>query len=216
MRRKPLGINKVYHVFSKSIAGFVIFNEHAEYARVVETIKYYNNPKPLLSFSVFKAAKKLRPDTDFPAAKETLVNIIAYCVMPTHLHLVLQQLTENGISIFMGNTLNSYTKFFNGKYGRKGPLWSERFKIVEVGNDDQLLHLTRYVHLNPVTAYLVDKPEDWEWSSYAEYVSNAQKNTKLCTFERLLTIKPAPYRDFVEGRIDYQRELGKIKSLTLD
>jgi putative transposase len=79
--------------------------------------------------------------------------------MPTHIHLVLRQLKDGGISKFMSNILNSYSRYFNIKHNRKGPLWEGRFRKVLVGSDEQLLHLTRYVHLNPVTACLVDKPK---------------------------------------------------------
>ena len=70
----------------------------------------------------------------------------------------------------MRRLLNSYTRYFNEKIKRKGPLWEGRFKKVLVNSDEQLLHLTRYVHLNPVSAGIVEKPEDWPCSSYREYI----------------------------------------------
>ncbi|MEE8423717.1 MAG: transposase, partial [Thermodesulfobacteriota bacterium] len=143
-----------------------------------------------------------------------LVEVIAFCLMPTHLHLILKQMKENGISSFMGNTLNSYTRSFNTKYKRKGPLWEGRFKSVLVDSDEQLLHLTRYLHLNPVTAYLVNKPEEWSASSYQEYVSKVNNN-RICKFDDLLEIDPAAYREFVSDRVSYQRELASIKELLL-
>ncbi len=78
--------------------------------------------------------------------------------MPTHIHLILKQLKEDGISAYMSKILNSYTCYFNRRTKRKGPLWESRFKRVEVTSDEQLLHLTRYIHLNPVTAHIVEEP----------------------------------------------------------
>jgi putative transposase len=148
--------------------------------------------------------------------KERLVQIIAYCIMPTHLHLILKQLKENGISTFIGNVLNSYSRYFNTKYRRKGPLWEGKFKNVLVKTDEQLLHLTRYIHLNPSTAFLVDRPEEWLASSYQEYLLKVNNIERICKFEDVLEIEPSSYRKFIEDRISYQRELAVIKEMLLE
>jgi putative transposase len=134
--------------------------------------------------------------------------------MPTHLHLILKQLKHNGISIFMNNILNSYTRYFNTKHKRKGPLWEARFKNILIEKDEYLLHLTRYIHLNPVTASLINKPEDWLASSYREYI---EKNAeKICQYDDVLKTEPISYKQFVDDRISYQRELAKIKQYLFD
>jgi putative transposase len=97
---------------------------------------------------------------------EQLVEVVAYCIMQTHFHLILKQVTEDGIAKFMGRILNGYSRYFNSLHSRVGPLWTGRFKNVLIRNDEHLLHLTRYIHLNPVSAGLVTKPEDWDYSSY--------------------------------------------------
>ena len=134
--------------------------------------------------------------------------------MPTHLHLVLKQLMNKGISLYMGKILNSYSHFFNIKHQRKGPLWESKFKNVLVEDDDQLFHLTRYVHLNPVTSFLVEKPSQWHYSSYLEYISKNKNQRISCT--DLIEISPIEYKKFVEDQISYQRELAKIKKVILD
>ena len=136
--------------------------------------------------------------------------------MPTHLHIVAKQLDEKGISEMLGMALNSYAKYFNTKYNRKGTLFTGRFKNVSVENDGQLLHLTRYIHLNPVTAGLVDKPESWQYSSYMEYVQPKEVDNPLSRFEGLIDDKPADYQKFVEDHKDYQRELALIKAQVLE
>ncbi|MCM8795996.1 MAG: transposase [Candidatus Omnitrophica bacterium] len=161
----------------------------------------------------------MRPNGSKPGninINDKRVEIIAYCIMPTHLHLILKQLKNNGISVFMGNILNSYSRYFNLKHKRKGPLWEGRFKNILVKNDEQLLHLTRYIHLNPVTASLVSNPEDWNASSYREYLQQVQAVEKICKYDDILEIDPVSYKKFVEDRISYQRDLAKIKNLIFE
>jgi len=135
--------------------------------------------------------------------------------MPTHIHLVLEQLENNSISRYMNLILKSYTKYFNLKHKRKGPLWESRFKSVLVESDEQLLHLTRYVHLNPVSSYLVNKPELWQYSSYLEYIESfSAKN--ITEFYDYIELKGEKYKKFTEDNIDYQRTLNKIKNLLID
>jgi len=136
--------------------------------------------------------------------------------MPTHFHLILKQLKKGGISTFIGNVLNSYSRYFNTKHKRGGPLWEGKFKNVSVETDEQLLHLTRYIHLNPTSAGLVKKPEEWPYSSYLEYLGKIKKINRICSYEDLIDISPLSYKNFVESRILYQRELAKIKHLILE
>jgi len=220
MRKDKLVTGEVYHVFNKSIAGFKIFNSKFEFLRARDTIHYYQVQKPETKFSKFirrecQSSDYFCPRIQIPEKKK-MISIIAYCIMPTHIHLILKQLTERGISIFMNRALDSYARYFNNKYRRKGPLWQGRFENVLVKNDEQLLHLTRYVHLNPVTAHLVDKPEEWEYSSYLQYLRKSGGENMLCKYDGILDIDPALYREFVEDRISYQRELAKIKELIIE
>jgi putative transposase len=204
---------EIYHIYTKSIAEYVIFNKDADFLRIKELIKYYNTEKRAICFSKYKE-RNMQQSKEKLQDREKLVQIICYCPMPTHLHLGLKQLKDNGISEFMMRVLDSYTRYFNIKHNRKGPLWESKFKRVLVENDEQLLHLTRYIHLNPVTAYIVNNPADWKWSSYGEYISNT--NDGICKFGDIIDIKPESYKTFVEDRISYQRQLAKIKSLILD
>jgi len=211
MRKETLAIGETYHIFSKSIAEFVIFNNKKEYLRMKQSIKYYQREKPDIKFSKF--TKNECAMKDFPSDKEKLASIIAYCLMPTHFHLVLKQLKQDGISIFMAKLLNSYSRYFNIRHNRKGPLWETEFKNVLVKTDEQLLHLTRYIHLNPVTTYLVDKAEDWSFSSYQEYLSKSCDDEKISEYDQILNITPDLYKKFVEDNVSYQRELAKLKLL---
>lgn len=211
----PLHTGGVFHVFTKSIAGYKIFNTDEEYQRMLTTIEYYQYGRMPLRLSHFLNSDYAQdPDLRFSDMGESkLVKVIVYCLMPTHIHLVLEQLAENGISSFMATVLNSYTRFFNGKHRRKGPLWQGRFKFVFVETEEQLLHLTRYVHLNPTTSQLTSAPIEWRFSSYKEYIEASKR--KVCDFVDYINIPAEEYKDFVNNYVDYQRDLALIKHLTL-
>lgn len=213
----PLVEGKVYHILAKSIAEFKIFRNNAEYERIINALEYYKIESVPLRFSLFLEIKdKERFFKKHLAKAKDIVEIVAYCFMPTHMHLILKQLKPNGISIFMQKISNSYARYFNVKTKRRGPLWESRFKNILVETDEYLLHLTRYLHLNPATVHLVKRPEDWEFSSYREFLNKISKEEKVCSYSDLLRITPKSYKKFVNSRISYQRKLAKIKKLFLE
>lgn len=209
-RKTILATGCFYHVFTRSIAGFKIFKNKIDYKRMLEAIDYYKLIKLPVKLSVYRKNRRHYKQL----TSEALIEIIAYCLMPTHIHLLLHQLKDKGISKFMNHLLISYTRYFNIRYRRKGPLWERRFKAIIVNSEDHLLHLTRYLHLNPTTEYLVEKPGQWEFSSYKEYIGQSKK--RFCSFKKFLDINPKAYKKFVLARKDYQRELARIKDLILE
>lgn len=215
MRKAPLITGSVYHIFTKSIAGYKIFRSARDYSRMMEMIKFYRHEKPPVKFSIYQTMYE-RDDFSgkYLSNKENLVEMIAYCIMPTHLHMVLAQLKDRGISVYMKNLLDSYTRYFNIKNERKGPLWQGRFKSVLVEGDEQLLHLTRYIHLNPTSDHFVEMTADWPYSSYHEFLGTNEE--KICNFSPYLNIEPKRYKIFVEERRSYQRKLNEIKHLLLE
>lgn len=217
-RNLPLVQGEIYHVFTRSIAGYKVFNSPEDFRRMMKTISFYMVEKPPCKLSLFLKHKNNSNMVKAfqPSNSDKIVKILSYCFMPTHLHLILLQLKNDGISKFVNLILKSYSKYFNIKYKRKGPLWEGRFKNILVETDEQLLHLTRYIHLNPVTAFLANAPENWEASSYKEYIDLANKSDKMCDFSDYLTIKADSYRKFANNQIDYQRKLKSIKHLTFE
>ncbi len=215
-----LVVGEVYHIFNKSIAKFNIFNNEPEFSRMIQVMRYYRKENPSMKFSKFIKSSKVKLNNIYRyvsfSDKEKLVEIIAYCLMPTHIHIILKQLKESGISIFMKNIFDSYTRYFNVKHKRKGPLWEGRFKNILIRTDEQLLHLIRYIHLNPVTAYLVSEPEKWQASSHLEYLLEIDNKDRICKYDGILDINPISYNKFVKDRICYQRELAKIKGLLIE
>ena len=219
MRRETLANEECYHIFSRSIAQYKIFNNEHDYLRVIDLIKFYRFSDLECSYSYFLSRSSIIQKAIMAKHEKNspvLVDIIAYSLMPTHIHLILKQIADKGISIFMSNLLNSYTRFFNIKHGRKGPLWEQRFQNKLIKNDYQLLHVSRYLHLNATTAGLAEKPEEWKYSSYYEYIAPDTSNDSFCKFRDLIDLKPNQYKKFVKDQISYQKDLAKIKHLLID
>jgi len=142
-----------------------------------------------------------------------LVEIVAYCLMPNHYHLLLYLKTD-GLSGLMQPFILSYTKAINKRHGRVGSLFQGRFKAVHVDQNEYLVHLSRYIHLNPVAADLVSRPEDWEFSSYLEFIG--LRNGTLPNPDVVLSQFPSSdaYRQFVEAYIEGDEKM--IEHLILE
>lgn len=221
-RITPLVKEEIYHVYNRSIAKRPIFIDQKNYQRAEELIDYYRYEKLPLRFSHFKrlpAEQKEQFMSKNMHDRVPCVEILAYCLMPNHIHFLLKQFGDNGISEFMSNLQNSYAKYFNIKHNRTGSLFQAMFKVVRVENDDQLLHVSRYIHLNPVTAYIINiaSLEQYPWSSFKNYCSGGEIDAFVNTKYLLkhFSSKQA-YKEFVYNQADYQRELDTIKHLLLE
>ena len=206
-----------YHVCTKSIAGYTVFRSDSDYTRMLDMMGFYSYQSKIpAKFSYYY---RLSEDNKINFMNNLsnsgkLVDILSYCIMPTHLHFLFISLEDNAVSLYMKNLLNSYTRYFNTKYSRKGPLWQGRFRSVLVESHEQLLHLTRYIHLNPVSAGIINNLGDWPYSSYKEYIGNKPKF--ISRIEDYIDLTPKNYRNFVEEHKDYQRDLAIIKHLLLE
>ena len=209
-RRIPLATNEYYHVFNRGNARTPIFVTNRNYSRFTKTFLYYQHKGPKPKFSVFN------PDiTNLDPNKKT-VEIIAYCLMPNHFHFLLKQNTENGIFEFISKLSNSYAKYFNIKNQRKGSLLESEFKSVHIETNEQLLHLSRYIHLNPLVGFTTPNLDNYPWSSYKEYARDTQTN--ICTKEIILSQFKSKdsYKQFVLDQEDYGKQLENIKHQLLD
>lgn len=211
-RLTPLVNGEYYHVYNRGSEKRDIYLKSRDYERFLETIHYYQFIGPKPKFSQFTKANLYQFK---PIQANKLVEIISYCLMPNHFHFLLRQLKDDGISIFMSQLCNSYTKYFNTKYNRIGPLLQGRFKSVLIENDEQLIHTSRYIHLNPVVSKLVARLEQYPWSSYFEYISNTKG---LCSTKEVLNFFPSKekYRKLLEDQIDYGTTLEIIKHQIID
>lgn len=111
--------------------------------------------------------------------------IYAYCLMPNHYHLLVEE-RKMPIPKLIGRLFTSYGVYFNKKYQRQGPLFSNRFKSKIIQKDSYFLEVSRYIHLNPVEAKLAKSPEDYPFSSLSEYLGKLQRN--IIDLEKVTTL----------------------------
>ena len=221
-RNIPLVTNQIYHVFNRGIASQPVFFGKVDYERARQTIFYYQNLKVPLRYSFFLRLPSNERDEllqNLRKKKEFIVEIVCFCFIPNHFHILVRQLQDDGISTFMSNFTNSYTRYLNTKSKRNGPLFQGKFKAVRIETDEQLIHVCRYIHLNPYTSYVVKTVEElinYPYSSFSEYLNS--KEIEACNKDLVLThFKDSDaYKKFVFDQADYQRQLDNIKHLTLE
>ncbi len=221
-RKTVLAQSEIYHVFNRGVAKLPIFSISADYIRFLDLTDYYRFFNTPMSFSQLQ---KVAVDERRQILKELHekiplhVEIFAFCLMNNHYHLLLKQLTDNGITKFISNIQNSYAKYFNMRTDRSGPLFQPMFKAERIESDEQLLHVSRYIHLNPSTGYLVksENLERYPWSSLNCYVGNDSHSMSFVSTTMILgLITNEKYKEFVHDQVEYQRELAKIRHLVLE
>ncbi len=165
----PFENNSFHHVYSKSIYRYELFTCPEEYQRMIQLIVFYQYDGHKQPFSQFILNKNneqyMKTMSELYGQENSIVRLEAYCLMPTHIHLILQQLTDNGIPIFMGRLLNAYSRYFNLRHNRRGPLWESRFGNRVIGSEMVLNKCIEYVHYNPVKEALTKSPAQWPYSS---------------------------------------------------
>ena len=130
------------------------------------------------------------------------LTMIAHCLMPNHYHFLLRVEEDDTLSPFIQRLFNSYTQAFNKQQGRSGTLFEGRAKSVLVDTDEYVLHLCRYIHLNPVTAGLVAHPGEWLYSNYLEWVERRRGILVDRAFVRQYFSTAADYEAFVMNEVD--------------
>lgn len=220
-RRTPIVTGEIYHTFNRSIARQPIFFNARNYNRALELINFYSYIKPRLRFSHYnRLPSKQRTDflDDLKNNGRKQVQIFAFCLMPNHLHFLMKEIEKNGISKFMSNFQNSYAKYLNTKTDRTGALFQSMFKAVRIESDEQLIHVCRYIHLNPLTSYTIKDAkelENYPWSSYPEYF---KESSDLIDTSVILGFFPSKeeFKKFTLDQVDYQRNLDEVKHLSLE
>lgn len=129
-----------YHITNRGLQKKKIFYDHDDYMYFLEKVFEYKN-----KFSI---------------------ELIFYCLMPNHFHLVVRQNGDQEAREFISMVQMTYAKYFNKKYGRKGQLFEGRYRCVEIKDQKHLINLINYLMQNPVKAGLVKRPEDWPYLSF--------------------------------------------------
>ena len=212
--------NGIFHLFNRSINSEIIFPKKSDNQRMLTNIAYYMQTEQPVSLSYYLAwcAKNKSP---MSLQGNKLITVISYCLMPTHFHLLVRQEQESGISKFMANIQNSYTRYFNSTHDRYGHVFQGQYKLVEIDSEEALIHVSRYIHLNPTTARIIidAKLEEYEYSSFYE-VTHPDSANHLANTEMIInkndTNSRESYIKFTNDNIDYQRKMKMIEKLMLD
>ena len=220
IRFTPLVNNQFYHIYNRGVAHQPVFSSSRDYERFYLSLYYYrfdNLPFRLSRLLQIPKEERKQILVDLEASHNLTVDLVAYCLMPNHMHLLIKQVSEGGISKFMKQITDSFTRYYNTKYQRVGPLFQGAFKTVRIENDEQLVHVSRYIHLNPLTSYVVRETTfiNYPWSSLKDYLA---KNSKLVNFRIVLDNfnQKNDYLKFVMDQADYSKELKRIKHLILE
>lgn len=163
----------IYHLMHRGVRRTEIFSDETDYQVFLEILK--------VSLDKYQC------------------KIHAYCMMTNHIHLLLET-SEDEIGRFMKCLSERYAMYFNHKYQYRGHLFESRYKSCLVKEDSYFLQTSRYIHLSPVKARIVVKPEDYRWSSYQTMIALkddriTERNRTLAYFKDNSILR---YRDFVE------------------
>ena len=200
-----------YHIYNRGINRQVIFSEPRDYKFFLYLLKLYLSPIGTVKFK----------DDQIPRIRKNFyekIDLLCYCLIPNHFHLLVKQVGEKDIAEFMRCVMTSYSIYFNRKYDRIGTLFQGRYKAVLIEDDNYLLHLSRYIHMNPLSLTeesqqgrtlqgpSLEKLCEYDYSSYADFLG--KRNTKWIKPDFILDcfkndrgdmIIGSSYKEFVEN-----------------
>lgn len=167
--------DEFYHAFNRGVDKRDIFLETKDYDRFLLSMNLLNdtNDGLMIEWRDYKKSYPQKSLDDFLKVpfrkKESLVEILAYCLNPNHYHLILKQIADKGIERFMHKIGTSYTKYFNMKNKRSGTLFQGTFKSTHIDSNEYLLYLSAYVNKNNfIHGY--NKDDSWPYSSLLDYL----------------------------------------------
>ena len=181
----------VYHVYNRGVSKQTIFHEEGDYAYFLGLLKRYLDPEYAMRKPNRVSYRSFADD----------VNLLAYCLMPNHFHLLLHQISRTGMSELLKSVSVSYSMYYNKKYRHTGALFQQRYRAVRIIDDSQFAHISRYIHMNPKNYY------DWQWSSLDYYIGN--KHSGWLKTDTLPDV--GDYRSFLDEYADRRDELQQLK-----
>lgn len=206
---KKFSRGSIYHVYNRGVDKMNIFKKEYDFRVFLFRLKenLFPNQKNEQSLSRQEKRRKPLPPNSF--------DLISYCLMPNHFHLLIQQKTDLPITKLISKVCTGYSMYFNKENERIGAVFQDQFKSVMIENNEQLLWTSFYIHKNPLEAKLVKYPEDYKWGSYPEYF-DFKKNNGLCNksiiFEQFNS--PEKYLNYFENKEN--STIASFKSLYFD
>lgn len=187
MRKIQFVNDCLYHIYNRGTEKRNIFLDESYYFRFIHDLYEFNDANAVLhtDWKIKTGQSEICRGSASANGKgrELLVEIITFCLMPNHFHLVLRQFKEGGIAKFMQKLGTGYTMYFNQKNQRNGVLFQGKFKAILINKDNYFLPLVNYIHLNPlefIEPHWKDEGiKDWKnaneflenyrWSSHLDY-----------------------------------------------
>lgn len=222
-RIKTYVANSYYHIYNRGVEKRIIFMDEQDYGVFLSYLKNYLLPKNTDLLEKMVADSQASPKQKADALKLLRLNnfsdclsLISYCLMPNHFHLLVKQTEANTIDSFMNSFCTRYSMYFNKRYRRVGPLFQGLYKAVLVDADEQLLHLTRYIHRNPASKGPAF--QSYEYSSYPVYLDMQMVswvNTKII-LSHFGKSGFTSYQSFVEDSTLNESSIKTIAKMTID
>lgn len=224
---RAMAPGEYYHVFNRGARRHDLFKEERDWLRFLFLVLYCQAPARIANTSRFIQTRALEDGFNVPAAHTQkieaarLVELVSFCIMPNHFHLLLCEKEEGGIAQYMQRVTLGYTKYFNEKYGVSGHIFQGRYKSVHVSDNDQLLYLSAYIHRNPrELAKWKDYELAYPYSSFQDLVEQNRWG-KLLAPEIVLgqfdDTRRSNYLDFVNtSTAKLLEEKVPARSLTLE
>jgi len=230
-RKEKFNINDIGHITLRAIDNNLLFKDIDDYFRGIFTIYELNNSNSVTIQERRKARKSLKNkmyrdpvSIHFEDKRERLVDVLSFCFMPNHIHLLLKQIKDNGITKFVSKIGIGYGGYFNKKNNRKGHVFQDRFNAVPILTNEQLKIVIAYICTNPLslkyphwkkiriedTEEALDLIEKYKWTSYLDLIgiknfpSVTQRNSILELFGGSEKLK-----EFIKN---YIRNKGEIKN----
>ena len=200
--RKVYVKDSYYHIYNRGVEKRIIFQDEQDYKVFLKYLKEQLSPleeprKLIKNFTLQGETFKGIPHLPKNFSKE--IELCCFALMPNHFHLLVKQLTNNGIEIFTRSILTRYSMYFNKKYRRVGTLFQGTYKAVMIMDDPYFLHLSRYIHQNP-SEYVSDLTT--AYSSYADYLG--LRKTPWVKPEFILKFFNQASNDYLQGTNTYK------------
>lgn len=170
--------NGFYHIYNRGVEKRQIFLDDQDRHVFLNYLKTYLSPKEILIDEIknndldFEKKEKIISEIYINNNFYRKIELISFVLMPNHFHLELKQIGKKDIESFMRSLITKYSKYFNKKYERVGPLFQGRYKAVLIKNVEYLQYLSKYIHQNPQEILVKNHPlESYSWSSYPSYLN---------------------------------------------
>ncbi|MBN2094104.1 MAG: transposase [Candidatus Zambryskibacteria bacterium] len=205
MRYENFAPDEHYHVFGRGINQEKIFIDNQDKARFTFLITHFQSPARIYNISWYtdafikKGSFNLKEDRVKEILKKRSIELISFVLMSNHFHILVQNLQDKILSVYMHRILTAYSKYFNAKYNKKGHVFEGPFKAVHIKNNNQLLHLSAYIHKNPKEIKEWENTYDqYPYSSYQDYLGSNRWGKFLSTDIILKQFKDqSKYKEFV-------------------